>query len=88
MIGRWSLADKRLRRAICSSRLIPKIPATGEASLAIKGRDQTPNARNTGERIAGYKCPRSFDLRDEPLPLSAAGKILKTELRALNLPNA
>lgn len=32
--------------------------------------------------IAGYKCPRSLDLRDEPLPLSAAGKVLKTELRA------
>jgi long-chain acyl-CoA synthetase len=33
------------------------------------------------ERSAGYKCPRIVDLRDEPLPLSGAGKILKTELR-------
>jgi len=32
-------------------------------------------------RIAGYKCPRSFDLRSEPLPISGTGKILKTELR-------
>ncbi|MEE4299268.1 MAG: long-chain-fatty-acid--CoA ligase [Pseudomonadales bacterium] len=31
--------------------------------------------------IAGYKCPRSVTFRDEPLPLSGAGKILKTELR-------
>ncbi len=31
--------------------------------------------------IAGYKCPRSVELRSEPLPLSGAGKILKTELR-------
>jgi long-chain acyl-CoA synthetase len=31
--------------------------------------------------IANYKCPRSIDLTDEPLPLSGAGKILKTELR-------
>jgi long-chain acyl-CoA synthetase len=31
--------------------------------------------------IANYKCPRSVDFRDEPLPLSGAGKILKTELR-------
>jgi long-chain acyl-CoA synthetase len=31
--------------------------------------------------IAGYKCPRSVEFRDEPLPLSGAGKILKTELR-------
>ncbi len=33
------------------------------------------------EHIAGFKCPRSIDFRDEPLPLSGAGKILKTELR-------
>jgi long-chain acyl-CoA synthetase len=31
--------------------------------------------------IAGYKCPRSVDLRDSPLPLSGAGKVLKRELR-------
>ena len=31
--------------------------------------------------IAGYKCPRSADIRQEPLPKSAAGKILKTDLR-------
>jgi len=33
------------------------------------------------ERIAGYKCPRSIEFRDTSLPLSPAGKILKTELR-------
>lgn len=31
--------------------------------------------------IADYKCPRSISFRDEPLPLSGAGKVLKTELR-------
>jgi len=31
--------------------------------------------------IAGYKCPRSVEIRLEPLPLSGAGKILKVELR-------
>jgi long-chain acyl-CoA synthetase len=31
--------------------------------------------------IAGFKCPRSVTFRTEPLPLSGAGKILKTELR-------
>ncbi len=31
--------------------------------------------------IAGYKCPRSVAVRDEALPLSGAGKILKTDLR-------
>jgi long-chain acyl-CoA synthetase len=31
--------------------------------------------------IAGYKCPRSVTFREEPLPLSGAGKILKKDLR-------
>ena len=31
--------------------------------------------------IADFKCPRSVDFHSEPLPLSGAGKILKTELR-------
>ena len=34
------------------------------------------------ERIAHYKCPRGVDIRDEPLPMSGPGKILKRELRA------
>ena len=32
-------------------------------------------------QIAGFKCPRGVDFHDTPLPLSGAGKILKTELR-------
>jgi long-chain acyl-CoA synthetase len=32
--------------------------------------------------IAGYKTPRSLQVLDEPLPRSAAGKVLKTQLRA------
>jgi long-chain acyl-CoA synthetase len=32
--------------------------------------------------IAGYKCPRSYDIRHDPLPMSSTGKILKRELRA------
>jgi long-chain acyl-CoA synthetase len=31
--------------------------------------------------IAGYKCPRSVEIRFEPLPMSGAGKILKRILR-------
>jgi acyl-CoA synthetase (AMP-forming)/AMP-acid ligase II len=31
--------------------------------------------------IAGYKCPRTVDIRWEPLPISGAGKVLKRELR-------
>jgi long-chain acyl-CoA synthetase len=32
--------------------------------------------------IGGYKCPRSVEIRTEPMPMSGAGKILKRELRA------
>jgi long-chain acyl-CoA synthetase len=32
-------------------------------------------------RIAGFKVPRSFELRTEPLPKSGAGKLLKSRLR-------
>ncbi len=32
-------------------------------------------------QIAGYKCPKSVDFRNESLPLSGAGKVLKRELR-------
>ena len=47
-----------------------------------------PGTRAEGEEIiehcrrfiAGYKCPKSVELR-EALPLSGAGKVLKTELR-------
>ncbi|MBT3371832.1 MAG: long-chain-fatty-acid--CoA ligase [Rhodospirillaceae bacterium] len=31
--------------------------------------------------IAAFKCPRSVELRTDPLPLSGAGKILKAQLR-------
>ena len=33
-------------------------------------------------QIAGYKVPRQIELRDEPLPKSGPGKVLKRELRA------
>jgi long-chain acyl-CoA synthetase len=32
-------------------------------------------------RIAGYKCPKSIEVRAEPLPLSGVNKIQKTALR-------
>ena len=31
--------------------------------------------------IVGFKCPRSLYFATDPLPLSGAGKILKTEIR-------
>lgn len=33
------------------------------------------------ESIAAYKCPKSITFRTDPLPLSGANKVLKTELR-------
>lgn len=59
----------------------------GEAVHAVvvfrQGRTATTEALLAHCRtlIAGYKCPRSIDVRAEPLPKSAAGKILKHVLR-------
>jgi len=36
---------------------------------------------HTQEHIAGYKCPKSINFREEPFPISGAGKVLKVELR-------
>jgi len=46
--------------------------------VALGADDVIDHCRN---QIAGYKCPRSVDFRDTPLPLSGAGKVLKRELR-------
>lgn len=48
------------------------------------GRTLDPDALQAHCRglISGYKVPRSFEFRQAPLPLSAAGKVLKAELRA------
>jgi acyl-CoA synthetase (AMP-forming)/AMP-acid ligase II len=59
----------------------------GEAVHAIvilhKGKSATEEelTAHCRERIAGYKLPKGFTFREEPLPLSGAGKVLKTELR-------
>ncbi len=47
------------------------------------GRTLTPDqvVAHCRGLIAGYKCPRSVEIRTESLPLSGAGKILKTILR-------
>jgi long-chain acyl-CoA synthetase len=46
--------------------------------MTISGDDVLAHCRT---QIAGYKCPRSVEFRDTPLPLSGAGKVLKRELR-------
>ncbi len=60
----------------------------GETVHAIvvpkKGFDLTAEEINNHcrQHLAGYKCPRSVEIRLEPLPMSGAGKILKKVLRA------
>jgi long-chain acyl-CoA synthetase len=60
-------------------------PRWGEAVYAVVfSRQQvTPDelAAHCRQRIAGFKVPRHIEVRTEPLPKSAAGKILKRELR-------
>ena len=60
-------------------------PRWGESVYAVvfSRRDATPDdlVAHCRERIAGFKVPRCIELRPEPLPKSAAGKILKRELR-------
>lgn len=53
--------------------VVPKADATVDADELIAFCHQ---------RIAGYKCPRSVQVRDTPMPMSGAGKILKRDLRA------
>ena len=62
-------------------------PKWGESVHAIvvprNGARVTPEAVQAHCRtlIAAYKCPRSVELRSDPLPVSAAGKIQKNLLR-------
>jgi long-chain acyl-CoA synthetase len=52
--------------------VVPKAGATLTAEQLMEHcRDQ----------IAGYKCPKSVEFRDKPLPQSGAGKVLKRDLR-------
>jgi long-chain acyl-CoA synthetase len=51
--------------------LAPDAAGTTEDDLATHAR----------KAIAGYKVPKSWELRTEPLPVSGAGKPLKRELR-------
>ena len=60
-------------------------PRWGEAVYAVvfSRREATPDEliAHCRERIAGFKVPRRIELRTEPLPMSAAGMILKRVLR-------
>ena len=59
----------------------------GETVHAIVRKDPNSNINeddvisHSKGLIAGFKCPKSVSFRDDPMPLSGAGKILKTTLR-------
>jgi long-chain acyl-CoA synthetase len=50
--------------------VVPREPVTADALL-----------EHCRTLIAGFKVPREIELRDEPLPKSGPGKVLKTRLR-------
>jgi long-chain acyl-CoA synthetase len=60
-------------------------PRWGESVYAVvfSRQDAAPDelAAHCRGQIAGFKVPRHVELRTEPLPKSAAGKILKRKLR-------
>lgn len=61
----------------------PEWGETVHAVVIIKpGQSATPEdlMEHSRKRIASYKCPRSIEFRDA-LPMSGAGKVLKTKLR-------
>lgn len=54
------------------------VPADPSADVDTLGKDLQQHCRAS---IAGYKVPKSVTLRTDPLPLSAAGKVLRRVLR-------
>lgn len=60
------------------SRVHGIVVLSAQAAQATTEADLAAHARTT---IAGYKVPKSWELRTEPLPVSGAGKPLKRELR-------
>lgn len=48
------------------------------ADYELKDADIVEHCKS---QLAGYKCPKSVTIRQEPLPLSGANKILKPQLR-------
>jgi len=75
-----------LGRALSTAAGAPAVdPRCGESVYAVvfcrKQVTADELAAHCRERIAGFKVPRCTELRTEPLPKSAAGKILKRDLR-------
>ena len=82
----------RSRRRCCATRRSPRPPRSrvpddrwGEAvhAVVVTREPITADALldHCRAHIAGFKVPREIELRDEPLPKSGPGKVLKTQLR-------
>jgi long-chain acyl-CoA synthetase len=67
----FGVPDARWGEAVCAVVVVEEGQDLDEQELIAHCR----------ERIAGYKIPRRFELRREPLPKSGAGKVLKNILR-------
>jgi len=66
----FGVPDERWGEAVHAV-VVPRAPVTAEDLIAY-----------CHDAIAGYKVPKAIELRDDPLPKSGAGKVLKRELRA------
>ena len=65
----FAVPDDRWGEAVHAV-VTPREPVTADALLD-----------HCRAHIAGFKVPREIELRDEPLPKSGPGKVLKTQLR-------
>jgi long-chain acyl-CoA synthetase len=66
----FGVPDRRWGEAVYAV-VVLREPATSDELIA-----------HCRKAIAGYKLPKVVEIREEPLPKSGAGKILKRELRA------
>src|SRR4051794_590687 len=69
-VAGFGVPDARWGEAVHAV-VVPRSPVTEDELVA-----------HCRASIAGYKVPKRIELREEPLPKSGAGKLLKRELRA------
>ena len=84
MLAAAASAQLARPRNVDSLRYLSHGAAPISAGTLRRTRQAFPGAElaaHCRDRIAGFKVPRCIELRTEPLPKSAAGKILKRDLR-------
>ena len=70
-----ALASQRRRSLLLAAGATLAAPLTATAQAS--GEELSAHCHAL---ISGFKCPKSYEFRDK-LPLTAAGKVQKTELR-------